>query len=233
MTKQNRKISRSDKSSGGFLRGKAGWYVALFIVSCWMFFLGILVGRGTMPIKFNFKPIKNELTNLKRADEQEELERVKKAAEAAKAPSEMDFYEELKKGPSEPQPVRQAAPQPESDKNKVRPAPVKKAEKKPTRTRVVKRKVVNPAEDKGRQSAGEKRFTIQAASVKELAEAEKLVARLKEKGFPAYETIGIIPEKGIWFRVRIGRFASEAEAADTMKRLKKEGYQPLLIHTQE
>ena len=233
MATRNKKKTKSEKNSGGFLRGKAGWYATLFFVSCWMFFLGLLVGRGTMPVKFKIQPISREIEMLKQADEAKELDRVRKAAEAAKAPSDLDFYEELKKKPPQPQPVKPAPSETAKAEKKAQPKPVKKTEKKATEKRVVKKKVADPSRAKSQQSSNSKPFTVQAASIKELAEADKLVAKLKEKGFPAYKTIGIIPEKGIWFRVRVGRFSSKTEAAGTMKKLEKEGYKPLIIHTQE
>lgn len=237
MATRNKKKTKSEKTSGGFLRGNAGWYLTLFFVSCWMFFIGLLVGRGTMPVKFKVNPIRREIEMLKQADEAKELDRVRKAAEAAKAPSDLAFYEELKKKPPQPQPVKKAPPEKAKAKKKEPPKPVKKTEKKASEKRVVKKKVADPSKTKSQQPSQQpssgKPFTVQAASIKELAEAEKLVAKLKNKGFPAYKTIGIIPEKGIWFRVRVGRFSSKTQAAGTMKKLEKEGFEPLIIHTQE
>jgi len=233
MARKNIKRTKPEKTSGGFLRGNAGWYVTLFVVSCWMFVIGVLVGRDTLPVRFKINPIKIELTRLKEADQEKELERIKAAADAANAPADLDFYEELKKKTPRPEPQKR----PESKvRSKTLPAPVKKDAKKPGRTKVIKKKVAKPTDIKPaapQPPAGDKPYTIQAASVKELAEAEKMVAQLKDKGFPAYKTIGIVPATGIWFRVRIGRYGSKAESAETLNRLEKEGYKPILIQTRE
>ena len=233
MARKNIKKTKSEKTGGGFLGGKAGWYVTLFVVSCWMFVIGVLVGRGTMPIRFKINPIKIELSRLKEADREKELEKIKAAADAANAPADLGFYEELKKKTPPPEPKKTAESKVGSKKL---PAPVKKEAKKPGRTRVIKKKVTKSPDIKQavpQPPAGDRQYTIQAASIKELAEAEKMVAQLKDKGYPAYKTIGIVPDTGIWFRVRIGRYGSKAESADTLNRLEKEGYKPILIQTRE
>jgi cell division septation protein DedD len=71
--------------------------------------------------------------------------------------------------------------------------------------------------------------TIQAASLKDLAEADAMVKKLKEGGYPAYKTIALVPGKGIWFRIRVGRYSSRDTAGDVARKLKKEGYRPILI----
>jgi cell division protein FtsN len=224
VTKQNKKRTPKEPGGGGFLRGKAGWYVTLFVVSCWMFLIGVFVGRGTMPLKFKIDPVKIELEQFQKAEEQQDLERIKKAAEAAKAPSDLAFYEELKKETPRPAAVEKTQTQTER-----KPVP-KKAGSTVVRKKVQKPETASSTDKK--PAAAEKPLTVQAASIKDLKDAETLVADLKQKGFDAYKTIGIIPEKGIWFRVRVGRFGSQDEAADTIKRLEKEGFDPLLIRVQ-
>ena len=189
-----------------------------------MFLLGVLVGRGSLPLKFKINPLKGELTRLQQADQEKELERIQAAADAAKEPSDMAFYEELKKT-TPPASTVKAKPKAEAKK----PAP-------PARSKVVRKKVKPPetVSSKTQQRSGAKKpFTIQAASIKDFKDAEKLVADLKAKNFAAYKTIGIVPDKGIWFRVRVGRYEDKDEAAETIERLKKEGFEPLLIRVQD
>jgi cell division protein FtsN len=80
------------------------------------------------------------------------------------------------------------------------------------------------------QTTADKKLTIQAASLKEMQDADNLVAKLKSRGYSAYKVIGIVPEKGIWFRVRIGEYRSSEDAADTLARLKKDGFEPILVN---
>jgi cell division septation protein DedD len=72
-------------------------------------------------------------------------------------------------------------------------------------------------------------YTIQAASLKKAKDADRLVAELKQKGYPAYRTIGKVAQKGIWFRVRIGEYQSKTEARQTLNKLKKLGLKPILV----
>ena len=61
-------------------------------------------------------------------------------------------------------------------------------------------------------------FAVQVAAVRDRTEADKIAARLKAKGYPAYVTS---PAPGM-FRVRVGKFQQQREAAATAERLKKE-----------
>ena len=61
-------------------------------------------------------------------------------------------------------------------------------------------------------------FAVQVAAVRDRAEADKIAARLKAKGYPAYITS---PAPGM-FRVRVGKFQQQREAAATAERLQKE-----------
>ncbi len=63
-----------------------------------------------------------------------------------------------------------------------------------------------------------KGFAVQVAAVRDRTEADKIAARLKAKGYPAYITS---PAPGM-FRVRVGKFQQEREAAATAERLQKE-----------
>ena len=79
----------------------------------------------------------------------------------------------------------------------------------------------------GHERAG--KFTIQVSSLKDSGVADKLVSRLKKGGFPAYRSIGKIPGKGIWYRVRVGYFNSRSEAGPTIKQLKKEKIDGIIV----
>ena len=82
--------------------------------------------------------------------------------------------------------------------------------------------------DKPTNSAGPK-YTIQAASVKAAKDADRMVAKLKKRGYPAYRVIGKVPGSGIWFRIRVGKFTSRSEARPMLDKLKKDGHKPILV----
>lgn len=46
-------------------RNGLGWLIALFIISGCMFFLGVLVGRNTLPVRFDMDNLQEKLGNLK------------------------------------------------------------------------------------------------------------------------------------------------------------------------
>ena len=70
-----------------------------------MFGLGVLVGRGTAPVKFDIKKLTRELEDLIAADLKKQLEPVELETAETKTKTKLEFYEELKKsGPIAPDP---------------------------------------------------------------------------------------------------------------------------------
>jgi cell division septation protein DedD len=55
-------------------------------------------------------------------------------------------------------------------------------------------------------------FQLQVASFKDQADADKLVEDLRKRGHKAYRQAAYVPERGLWYRVRIGPFRSKLEA---------------------
>ena len=56
-----------------------------------------------------------------------------------------------------------------------------------------------------------------------------MVRDLKKKGYPAYARIGKVPGKGIWYRVRVGRFTSRREAAGMQARLRSDNWKAVIV----
>ncbi len=75
----------------------------------------------------------------------------------------------------------------------------------------------------------ENKITIQVASLKDPEAADRMVAKLKDKWYPAYRSVAEIPGKGVWYRVRIGSFRRKAEAQSTLERLKKDKIDGILL----
>ena len=231
MRNKNKKVSLAKKP---FLvlsrRAIAGWLVAIFFVCAWMFAIGVLVGRGTAPVKFDIAELQRKLAaagaNLKEAGPEDP----RKEPEIAKDKTELEFYEALKKDredteipevPSSPT-MKKEMEAPPAEK----PSPKKKVSlKRLTRTRP---KVAQKAQPP-RAEPATKSYTIQVAAFKAVGDADKLVAELKQKGFSAYRKITKIPDKGIWYRVRVGAYHSKAEARKTLANLKGIGMQGVLV----
>ena len=102
-----------------------------------------------------------------------------------------------KKPPSAPA----AATVPDSDKNAAGAEAVKDATKKT---------MAKPV-----------RYTVQVASFREKKEADAIVARFVERGLAAYISESKVPDKGVWYRVRIGKHLDQKAAADLAARAGK------------
>jgi cell division protein FtsN len=223
------------------LKSRIGRYLGLFFIAAWMFVLGVLVGRGTAPVRFDLNRLDTELAELKAEEQQQQMARVKIDPQAGDPQADLEFYEELKKTPKHPElSARRPPAKPKPEPKKPAPEAVKKSPEKPA-----VKKTAKPSETAAEQkkpaarAAAEKAtatqstsvsLTVQAASLKDPQDADDLVSRLKKKGYPAYKTIAVVPQQGIWFRVRVGRFDSREEADGTLQRLKKDGFDPFLVN---
>lgn len=64
------------------------------------------------------------------------------------------------------------------------------------------------------------RFTIQVLSVQEPARAISILRGLRDKGFSAFIQRVDLKEKGVWLRIRVGRFPDRGSAARTLQALR-------------
>jgi len=233
-------------------KGLAVW-IGLTLFACgWMFVLGILVGRETVPVKFDVEKLQNELAALKEAVVKKELDQYKIASSDDIDKTKMGFYETLKKTGSdddlkvdiptlEAKPLDEQKTEPgtkktsvpkeiESEKRNITPPPKVASETEKTDP---PKKLGTPQKKKtvnlNKTAEGHKNFTIQIASLKDSVAADNMVAKLKKKGYPAYRSLGKVPDKGIWFRVRVGYFKNRDEARGTVKRLKNEKIEGIIV----
>ena len=233
----------------------AGWVFLIFFLCAWMFILGILVGRGTAPVKFDIAALEKKIEAATESDggDQRKAPAPKKPV-TVKDKTKLEFYEALKENKVDPdvpalqkpevvkgkieKPVEKTVPQELKKETVPKPAPAKSASQKagtqksePTASAQIKK----PAKKKGKvpavtaTNATGPVYTVQAASVKDPKDADRLVQKLKKSGYPAYRVIGKIPGKGIWFRVRIGEYKRKSEALSVMNKMKKEGLKPILV----
>ena len=187
-------------------RKGVGLLVCLIVlISAWTFTLGILVGRDTAPVKFDIKKLEKRLAALKASDIKEKLKRFKISSnDAEEKKPELGFHEALKTTKSD---IQLPAPIPKQVLDKIKPAtPPKEAAAKP---------------EKSEPTESQKEFAVQVASTKDLKDADRLISRLKTKGYPAYKVLGKVPGKGIWFRIRVGPYKGKDEAEKALATLKK------------
>ena len=240
--KKNKKIPLPKKPALVLSRrATTGWACFIFLVCAWMFVIGVLVGRGTAPIKFDIAGIQKKLEASREELKNREQLRTDGKLGIAKDKTKLDFYEALKDNREDTQIDKKKHSS--SISKKVEPLP----EKKPPLTADgnVKKKIIekanplqtgpaipsqkSPIASKTKTRPSVKTYTIQAASVKDARDADRLVAKLKKQGFRAQRVIGKVPGKGIWYRVRIGKYQSKADARYTMNKLRKTGLKPILV----
>jgi len=236
--KKNKKVSPSKKP---FLvlsrRAIAGWLGVIFILCAWMFVIGILVGRGTAPVKFKIDGLQSKLEVPRQKPNEKQKGPAQGEYEIEEDKTNFGFYEALpedrqdtdidEKKPAavvskkvEPSPAQKppptngekAAPESKSKKQAEQKTGFKK--KKPAKQPVAAKSGVQPTG---------KVYTIQVAAFKAKNEkdANRLVAKLKSKGYDAYRKISKIKDKGMWIRVRVGKYKSAPEASATLNKLQK------------
>ena len=204
-------------------KGTGKWICLIFFASAWMFVLGIFVGRGTAPVKFDIENLQKELIALKEAVIKEGQERFKIGRDPASTKMELGFYEALKENRP-------------SVRNKVKP-PERKKTVSPQKKAKVGASLSRPLNEFGRHKVAPTKavagagFTIQVASLKDMKVAAEMAEMLKKKGYQAYTVSAKIPGKGVWHRIRIGDFKNREDAGNILSRLKKDKYRPIVVQS--
>ncbi|MBC2737371.1 MAG: SPOR domain-containing protein [Desulfobacteraceae bacterium] len=221
--------------------------IALALTACaWTFFVGVLVGRGTAPVKFDMEKLGQDLHALREQVQHQQARQLEAYSAAVENKSNMDFYEDLKQpsddpaidpnltrtppqptiAPTAPAPAEaQAPPAPSGVPVKRRMSglqPKKKAAvHKPAPTPSPPPRTASPT------SAGA--LTLQVASLQDAKTADEMVARLRKEGYSAHRTSVTIPGKGRWYRIQVGRFSDREQAAKTIHALESKGLKPILV----
>ena len=223
-------------------RGTYGGLLLVVLACAWMFFVGVLVGRGTSPIQFDMEALSRDLEALKKNSEERRRQQLDSYAAALEDQSTLDVYEELKRADDQltidPSLNRQI-PAPSIGTETAAAAPVDPAgppvirrmeglrAKSPGRTGLD----VRPSAGSGARTPADPRgrVTLQVAAVKDAQVAQKMVTRLQAQGFEAYRSSATAGAQGTWHRVRVGRFADRQAAAGTMRRLEGQGLSPIIV----
>ncbi|MBU4316698.1 MAG: SPOR domain-containing protein [Proteobacteria bacterium] len=243
--KQNvKKRSYSDQPLDGVGRTKRKlplyWIGLLCFSSFWMFGLGILVGRGSVDITFDTRPLQKELAAITERLQKKEKQDLEEYAGNLDNKAELDFYEELKE--VEPKEKPEALEKTEEVAGiQSEDIPVKKSLAKATKAKIYLQpnEADDPAEPEETQSPAEIKedkpedikfhWTVQVSSVKDPAAAERMVAKLKTQGYSAYSVKAETPGVGVWYRVRVGPYKDKGMAETQMSELKRTGYDAFMI----
>jgi len=188
-----------------------GWCFGLLIALIWMFMLGLFVGKGITPANINFSEIKKKLIaegiwpGSGRTGQREKTSETKKTIKQIPL-KDLEFYEKLatKKKAQSQQGAKRVTPSQEKKSAEVLPPPAP-----------------SPRQDEAsRQQKGvaTAQFTVQLASFKDLASAERFAARFKDSEPQATVRQVELPNKGRWYRVQVGQLYSRNEARALVKR---------------
>ncbi len=216
-----------------------------FFFSGCMFFLGVLVGRGTVPVNFfDSEDLQLELAALKKAAVEDEIEKIKIESSELNNKHDLGFYEELKKNRLQtsisryPEKKREKAPVKTKKKGLGQKAEIFQPVWKPkiVKNEEYQRKtetfqpVQKPENSNAKKTGTRKKITIQVASFRNPQDADRMVKRLTARGYPAYKSTGDVSGEGTWHRVRIGSFNKRIEARSTMDRLKRDNLIAILVN---
>lgn len=226
-------------------RAIAGWLGVIFILCAWMFVIGILVGRGTAPVKFDIDGLQSKLEASRQSIDKTRKGQAQADSDIVEDKTNFDFYEALPANREDTKIDKKKATQVISKKvdqppEKKPPATTEKKAAKKSKSQKhtgqksgapKKRPAKQPVAAKSETKPTGKVYTIQVAAFQAKNEktADRLVAKLKNEGYAAYRTITKVKDKGIWIRVRIGKYNSRAEASPTLKKLKKSGMKPIIV----
>ena len=196
-------------------RETMGWSFVLFILFGWLFFLGVLVGRGSIQVDLIPTQMQLELAVVSEKQTVLPLGKERKNPKETTSPVELSFYKEIKQGEEA---ITKSGRMTKADKSVMTPGMVVRAPR-------VEAPPVVPAPPEARPvSLGPivtplSGFTIQVAAHNQEAVAESEVKRLRDKGFPAYFIMAKNGKGQTWYRVRVGRFTQRSNAKQELSRL--------------
>ena len=209
-------------------KGLIVWVGLILFVAVWMFILGILVGRGIAPVNLEAGRLEKELADLKARVLRQEQSRVEaRVSEAKDGAADLGFYEALK-SPKKEVPFKPQTKEPDRPKSVAKPVAPKPAPAPKPKPKPVKK--VATAQPQAQQANTTKgRFTVQVSALKDGQKAAGLVGELRKKGYQAYQIRTQVPNKGVWYRIRVGAFTDRRDAGKMAAKLKAQNYGAMVV----
>ena len=218
---RTKKKTPTKQAAPGFQR--KFWIGMCVVSSAWMFFFGLMVGRGTVPSQFDIPKLERKLADLAQPEAEAEVEQKVIPTPDIPAP---DLFEALKardpvldmpddKPTDKPTAVSSKGPM----KTKRPLTTLKKKKRKQTAT--AEKPKTPPEPSTPAVPTKKARLVVQAAAYKDLDAANEAVAALQQLGHRAYVASVEIKGKGIWHRVRLGPYDTKADADRMVQRLKE------------
>lgn len=194
-------------------------WVFVLLFGAWMFILGVMVGRQTVPADVETVSVQAELAALSEKQTLKDKAALAREEEAVLLrETDLEFYDALKRGGDSTQAVSTAPDAPsENAADSKKPAAVKR----PSETPVAPESILFSRPAATAPVAGDGAYAIQVASFILPEDADRLVARLKEKGYPhARRADENVSGHGIRYRVNVGVFNSRDAADALLQRLR-------------
>jgi len=273
-------------------------YLIYACIAGWMFFLGVIIGRGTAPALFDHKKIETEIAMLSKTFTDSRKSQNDKETDILTTQAGLDYPEELKKKaddaplpmPALENPAKHAetpapekAVKPHETPKTVQQEPAQAPAEPPTKSTVqtatktenieltpdairpgpeIKIKSMydlkasqarEASPERTAQAAPERTpaaaaptpkpqppvsdnkvataqpVAIHLSSLVDKQSADALIANLRSKGISASKTPKMLPGKGVWYTVVIGKYASSTEADAMLNRLKQENVDASLV----
>jgi len=229
--------NRPRKQPAGF------FFFSLFVAVIIAYTLGLVTGWLV------FRPAQRNSADSRPAPADANMKGVEAPAKGQTLPAEgtggaapeplLTFYERLPKGnrdlmgsglntskPPEQLPARVAPKPPAPAAREAAPVEAatqsREAAKVPTRTPDISAGKETPAREASvKEDDGKGKYVVQVASYHVKKEAEAVRDRLKADGIPAYLVESNIPEKGIFYRVRVGRHLEQKAALEMAEKAGK------------
>ena len=216
-------------------------YLALFFIMAWVFFLGILVGRGTAPVRFDTEPFQDKLASI---SEKYNKEHGQKDSNETR----LNFYSALEmpvprgeEGTTSRGEIIPGKEKPKPEEINKGEIPLKKSRKRMTRGRdqpvAAERQEPDPERKQAEKENGapdspetlkQGKYTVQVAAFRDFKDALREMASLESKGFDAYKTL-LRTDEGTWHRVRTGFFETKSGALEYLEKLRKNDMDGMVI----
>lgn len=212
--------NRRSRSQGFyyFSRGQLAILAVGFTVTCTLtFFLGMLIGQGIEERKLLKREGQGSVAKIPTRP----LRRGSSPARATPQDQEMTFYDTLTKTP----PRAKARPERKAQVSQPKNQAAKKAKARVARSTVKEKKpTTRKRTERTAKAATQPEKSVWSVQVKAFArqrDASDLAKRLKGKGYDAY-VVSIQIKGRTWYRVRVGRLATQLEAQGLLLKLKRQ-----------
>jgi septal ring-binding cell division protein DamX len=255
------------------------WIGLVLLISGWMFFLGVLVGRGTAPALFDYQRIETEITALAKTFTESRKAQNVMTTDILTTQAGLEYPEELKKKTEDAARMQMPAPEkPLRPSETPKPAPQESAQvpasppaksdfqaaarpetveqppdsiKAGPEIKIKSMYDVKVSQARETVSAAPERtpsavpkpsapvsenkvetvqpLAIHLSSLVDKKSADALIESLRSKGISASKTPKMVPGKGVWYTVVIGKYTSSAEADAMLNRLRQENVDASLV----